>query len=33
MSTATTRRAEYVAALPTFTEAAALTMIDPSGVS
>ena len=33
MSTATTRRAEYVAALPTFTEAAALIMIDPSGVS
>src|SRR3954451_6680121 len=33
MSTATTRRAEYVAALPTFTEAAAFIMIDPSGVS
>ena len=33
MSTATTRRAEYVAALPTFAEAAALIMIDPSGVS
>lgn len=32
-STATTRRAEYVAALPTFAEAAALIMIDPSGVS
>jgi hypothetical protein len=33
MSTATTRRAEYVAALPTFAEAAAFIMIDPSGVS
>ena len=33
MSTAATRRAEYVAALPTFAEAAALIMIDPSGVS
>jgi hypothetical protein len=33
MSTATTRRAEYVAALPTFTEAAVFIMIDPSGVS
>jgi hypothetical protein len=33
MSTATTRRAAYVAALPTFTEAAAFIMIDPSGVS
>src|ERR1700682_3514514 len=32
MSTAATRRAEYVAALPTFAEAAALIMIDPSGV-
>ena len=33
MSIATTRRAYYVAALPTFAEAAALIMIDPSGVS
>lgn len=33
MSTAATRRVEYVAALPTFAEAAALIMIDPSGVS
>jgi hypothetical protein len=33
MSTDATRRAEYVAALPTFAEAAALIMIDPSGVS
>jgi hypothetical protein len=33
MSTPATRRAEYVAALPTFAEAAALIMIDPSGVS
>ena len=33
MSTAATRRAEYVAALPTFAEAAAFIMIDPSGVS
>jgi hypothetical protein len=33
MSTAATRRAEYVAALPTFAEAAALIMIGPSGVS
>jgi hypothetical protein len=33
VSTAATRRAEYVAALPTFAEAAALIMIDPSGVS
>jgi hypothetical protein len=33
MSTATPRRAEFVAALPTFADAAALIMIDPSGVS
>jgi len=33
MSTAATRRAESVAALPTFAEAAALIMIDPSGLS
>ncbi len=33
MSTADTRRAESVSALPTFAEAAALIMIDPSGVS
>src|SRR5260370_8145783 len=33
MSTAPTRRAAYVGALPTFTEAAAFIMIDPSGVS
>jgi hypothetical protein len=33
MSTATTRRAEYVAALPTFAQAATFIMIDPSGVS
>ncbi len=33
MSTATTRRAEYVAALPTFAEAAAFITVDPSGVS
>ncbi|MGO9956218.1 MAG: hypothetical protein ACLP50_09610 [Solirubrobacteraceae bacterium] len=33
MSTAAARRADYVGALPTFAEAAALIMIDPSGVS
>jgi hypothetical protein len=33
MPTAATRRAGYVAALPTFAEAAAFIMIDPSGVS
>jgi hypothetical protein len=33
MPTAATRRSGYVAALPTFAEAAAFIMIDPSGVS
>lgn len=33
MSTGAKRRVEYVAALPTFAEAGALIMIDPSGVS
>jgi hypothetical protein len=33
MSTATTRRAEYVAALPTYTDAARFIGIDPSGIT